>query len=343
MKSSNYLVCLVPLLAAFSLLAQKAPSPPPGETTTTLASVQTPAVPTAAAAKPDITHYELGPDDQVKIWVLGADEITDKPVRITPEGDLDLPVVGRVHAAGLTVEQLKAKLIQLFSKELLHPLVSVEIVDFGSQPVSVVGAFNHPGVFQLHGHKTLAEVISMAEGLRQDAGWRITVSREIENGPVPLPNATLDSTGKYSVGEIRTKDWLAGNDPSANIQILPHDVVTAIVAQSVYVMGDVKKPGEVALKDSDSISVLQALASAEGLGQASAPQRARIVRLTPNSTARQEIHVDLRKIQNGKDEDLAMRPNDILVVPASGSEKTAIRMTEAAIQTLTGVIIWHSY
>jgi polysaccharide biosynthesis/export protein len=243
----------------------------------------------------------------------------------------------------MTVDQLKDKLTELFSKELLHPQVSVDIVDFGSQPVSVVGAFNHPGVFQLHGQKSLAEVISMAEGLRPDAGYRITISRELDNGPVPLPNAKLDPTGKYSVGEIKVKTWLAGDDPADNIRILPHDVITATNGLSVYVMGNVKKPGEVALKDSDSISVLQALASAEGLAPQSAPQRARIERLTPNGTSRQEILVDLKKIQNNKAEDLAMKPNDILVVPASGSEKAAVRMAEAAIQTLTGVVIWHSY
>lgn len=353
MKSSNYLVCLIPLIAACALHAQKAPAKPSAPvasapaapaTTSGTASAHAPQVPVDETTTPGSAHYELGPDDQIKVWVLGADEIPpDKPFRVSPEGDLDLPVVGRVHVAGLTIDQLKNTLTERFSKELLHPQVSVDIVDFGSQPVSVVGAFNHPGVFQLRGHKTLAEVISLAEGLRQDAGWRITISRQIANGPLPLPNARPDASGKFSVGEIRVKQWLAGDDPADNIQILPHDVITATIAQAVYVMGDVKKAGEVPLKDSDSISVLQALASAEGLGQAAAPQRARIVRLSPNSTARLEIPVDLKKIQNGKGEDLAMRPNDILVVPDSSSEKAAIRMTEAAIQTLTGVVIWHSY
>lgn len=343
MKNSKSLLCLFVLLAFCPLYGQTPVTPVTAPQPVGVRNVNTPPAP-AAKNPADTIHYELGPDDQIKVWVLGADEIpADKPFRITPEGDLDLPVVGRVHVTGMTVDQLKDKLTELFSKELLHPQVSVDLVDFGSQPVSVVGAFNHPGVFQLHGQKSLSEVISMAEGLRQDAGWRITISRELDNGPVPLPNARLDPTGKYSVGEIKVKEWLAGQDPADNIRILPHDVITATSSQAVYVMGNVKKPGEVALKDSDSISVLQALASAEGLAPQSAPQRARIVRLTPNSTARQEIPVDLKKIQNGKDEDLAMKPNDILLVPASGSEKAAVRMAEAAIQTLTGVIVWHSY
>src|SRR5690348_15941525 len=119
--------CLVPLLVLWPLSAQT--------------PVKTAALPQSAGAGAptpvDTVHYQLGPDDQLRIWVLGADEVTDKPVRVTPEGYLDLPVVGRVHAAGMTLEQLKSTLVARFSKELLHPLVSVEIVEFGSQPVSV--------------------------------------------------------------------------------------------------------------------------------------------------------------------------------------------------------------
>jgi protein involved in polysaccharide export with SLBB domain len=54
----------------------------------------------------DLSHYTLGPDDQIKIWALGVEEITDKPVRIGPSGDLDLPLIGKVHALGMTVEEL---------------------------------------------------------------------------------------------------------------------------------------------------------------------------------------------------------------------------------------------
>jgi protein involved in polysaccharide export with SLBB domain len=105
-------------------------------------------------------------------------------------------------------------------------------------------------------------------------------------------------------------------------------------------MGEVKKPGEVALKSNASISVLQALASAEGLGPTPAPQNARIVRIMPGTAERKEIPVDLRKVLAGTAEDVSMRPNDILVVPPSGPKKVAARVIEAAIQTATGIVIW---
>jgi polysaccharide export outer membrane protein len=296
--------------------------------------------PLGASNSQDPAQYLLGPDDQIKIWALGVDEIADKPLRLDPAGDIDLPLIGKVHAGGLTVDQLKESLTQRFSKDLLDPKVSVQIVEFGSQPVSVMGAVNKPGIHQLNGRKTLMEVLSLAEGLRQDAGPRINISRKVEYGSIPLSNARPDATGQFSVAEVPVKELLAGASPADNILISPHDVVTVPIAESVFVMGAVKKPGEVPLKENPSISVLQALASAEGYGETPAPQNARVVRLVPGTSDRKEIPVDLTKIQNGKAEDIGMRPNDILVVPPSGPKRVATRAVEAAIQTATGVIIW---
>ena len=203
-----------------------------------------------------------------------------------------------------------------------------------------MGAVNRPGIHQLNGHKTLMEVLSLAEGLRQDAGPRINISRKIEYGPIPLANAKPDATGQFSVAEVPVKTLLAGVSPADNILISPHDVVTVPIAESVFVMGAVKKPGEVALKENPSISVLQVLASAEGYGETPAAQNAMIVRLVPGSSDRKEIPVDLTKIQNGKAEDIAMRPSDILVVPLERPQTSGDRAIEAAIQTATGVVIW---
>src|SRR5437763_13515046 len=90
------------------------------------------ALPAMASPDLDRSPFVLGTDDQVRIWSLGIDEITDKPFRIDPGGDLDLPVAGKVHAEGLTVEQLRAELMRRFSKEVRNPQVSVEILEFGS-------------------------------------------------------------------------------------------------------------------------------------------------------------------------------------------------------------------
>jgi len=296
-------------------------------------------IPPLARSAENGADYVLGPGDQIKVWALGAEEIPDKPIRIEPSGDMDLPLVGKVHAAGSTTAQLKAELTQRLSKDLLKPQVSVELIEFGSQPVSVLGAVNHPGVHQLQGRKTLMEVISLADGLRPDAGLSVTISRQVQFGTIPLPSAKPDPSGNFSVATVGVKDLLAGEHPMENILVYPHDVVTVPPAEAVFVIGEVRKPGEVSLKG-DGVTVLQALARAEGFGPTPAPQNSKIVRLNPGSNERHEIAVDLRKIIEGKAEDIAMRPNDILVIPPSGAKKIAARAMEAAIQTATGIAIW---
>lgn len=305
----------------------------------TLAAQQA-AAPVVPPQPKDTSQYVLGPDDQIRIWSLGMEEITDKPVRIAPNGDIDLPIIGGIHAGGLTVEQLKATLVERFSSEVRKPQVSIEIVEYGSQPVSVMGAVNHPGVLQLQGRKTLSEVLSLAGGLSQNAGPHIKVSRPLQNGTIPLPNAKVNANRKFSVAELPVRELLAAANPDENILIRPHDVITVPAAEMVFVMGEVHKPGPVVLNDRESISVLQAISMAEGYGPAPAPQDAKIVRIVPGSKERQEIPVDLRKVMAGKAEDFGLRPNDILVVPPSGPKKAAGRAVEAAIQTITGVVIW---
>src|SRR5215510_15064630 len=114
-------------------------------------------------------EYILGPGDQLRVWALGVEEISDKPLRIDPSGDVDLPTLGRMRASGLTVEQFRGDLLKRLAKEVREPRASVDIVEFGSQPVSVIGAVGTPGVKQLQGRKTLAEVLSDAGGLKPDA------------------------------------------------------------------------------------------------------------------------------------------------------------------------------
>jgi polysaccharide biosynthesis/export protein len=284
-------------------------------------------------------QYLLGPDDQIKIWSLGMEEISDKPIRIDPAGNLDLPTIGKVHAGGLTLDQFKDVLIVRFAPLVRQPQVAVELVEYGSQPVSVMGSVGKPDIIQLRGRKTLSEVISSAGGLAPGAGARITITRPIAQGLIPLPNAHADSTGQYTVADVPVKELMAGDHPSLNILIRPNDAITVPSAERIYVVGEVKKAGPVAL-ERDGISALQAIAMAEGYDKDPKLSKAKIVRVTPGGSQRIDIPVNLKKVMAGEAEDVYLRPNDILFVPTSNGKKAAMRGLEAAIQAATGVAIW---
>lgn len=285
--------------------------------------------------------YLLGPDDQLEISGPELTEFANKPERIDSEGDVQVPVVGRIHVAGLTVPEAEQALDQSLSKYIREPQVVVNVVETRSQPVSVVGAVNAPGVHQVQGHKTLLEMLALAGGLRQDAGYSVRITRQLEWGCIPLPTAVLDSTGKFSVAEVSLTKIMEGKDPAENIQILPHDVISVPKAEMVFVIGDVRRSGGFVLGEHKSISVLEALSLAEGLNTTADTRHAKILRLNRDADKREELPVDVKSLLTSKKQDVALQAEDILFIPGSTGKKAAMRALEAVIQTGTGLAIWH--
>ncbi|MBV8707245.1 MAG: polysaccharide biosynthesis/export family protein [Acidobacteriaceae bacterium] len=284
--------------------------------------------------------YVLGPGDQISIHVVSCEEINDKPIPIDLSGMVHLPLVGDLKVSGSTIQQLQAEITDQLKQYLLHPDVSVSVVEFRSQPVSVVGAVKTPGVQQVQGRKTLLEMLSLAGGLDPSAGSVLKITRQQQWGPVPLPNAVEDATKQFSIAEINLKSLIQAKHPEENISIKPHDIIAIPRAETIYVIGEVQKSGSYMLSDVDQITVLQALSMAGGLNQMARARETRILRRMPGSIERTEIPVDLSKLLNGRSPDIRMQPDDILFVPNNVPKRAAIRAIEAAVQIGTGVAIW---
>ena len=257
---------------------------------------------------------------------IDAPEISDKPdepVLIGTNGNITLPLIGRVKAGGLTVEQLEAELTTRFKEFIQEPQISVTVTEFRSQPVSVFGAVTKPGVVQLRGGQTLYEVLSMAGGPRDTAGSILTVTRPRQSGEIPLPGAKVDPTGQFSSVELNVQEILEGKNPAANIEIKPNDIISVSEASSnmVYVVGDVQHAGAFTLGGQRNVSVLRALSLAGGLGRTAKPEKARIIREVPGEPKPREIAVNIQQILSGKAKDVELGPDDVLVVPTS-SRKT---------------------
>src|SRR6202789_1793853 len=192
-------------------------------------------VPTAPMADtPNMTSYILGPEDLITVRVFAADDIPDKPAQIDNNGSVTLPMIGSVHAAGLTVEQFQANLVTAYKKFFKDPQVTVQVNEFHSQPVSVAGNVTTPGVVQLKGNRNLMEVIGQAGGLRADAGDTVLITRNLSEGPIPVAGAFTDPTGKYSIAHIDVRAVMSGKDPEGNMIIKPHHVITVSRAPMVY-------------------------------------------------------------------------------------------------------------
>ena len=286
-------------------------------------------------------EYTLGPGDEVTLHVSDVEEITDKPVRIDPSGFIDLPLAGRIQAAGLTLDQLKEKLSDKFIKYVTSPAVTVNVADSGSQPVSVVGEVNSPGVHQLRGSKRLLEVISLSGGVKGDAGPNVIVTREPLRGPIEGGHSHTDANG-YTTATFSLDALLNSTNPQDNIVMEPNDIVSIPKADLVYVLGDVRKAGGFQISTHPTVSLLQLLSLAEGLAPDNSASHARILRQTPGGDGvPREIPVDIPKIYAGKAPDVQLVANDVLFVPHSGVKVTSRRAMEAAIGITTGLLIYH--
>ena len=286
--------------------------------------------------------YLLGTDDQLEISGPELTEFANKPVRIDDDGDIQAPLVGRIHVSGLTIQQAEQELNKVLSTYIRQPQVVVSVAEVRSQPVSILGAVNTPGVHQVQGYKTLLEMLALAGGIRPDAGYSIRITRQLEWGCIPLPKTWIDVSGRFSVAELNLKQIMEARNPEENIQVFPHDVISVPKAEMVYVIGEVKRSGGFVLGEHEAISVLQALSLAEGLNGTADTRHSRILRLKRGADQREELAVDVKDILNGKKSDIALQGDDILFIPGSTGKKAAVRALEAAIQTGTGLAIWRT-
>jgi len=279
----------------------------------------------------------LGPGDSIRIWALEVEEISNREYTVDDSGELTIPMLGRVHAAGLTVRQFEDSLLKGLRKYVRSPEVVVSVQDFRSRAVSVLGAVNQPGPKQLRSAATLVEVITMSGGLRADAGRWVRIVRQAGQGLISHPNAVAEPTGGSSV-EVDVKALMASENSQDNIQIAARDVITVTLTDVVYVLGAVAHQGSLPCSDSSGISVLQAVSLAGGLGPFAAAHRSRILRPIMGGPRRAELPVDVNAMLGGKAKDVPLLPHDVLVIPDSTGKKVAKRTIEAALATGTSIL-----
>ncbi|HYT24094.1 MAG TPA: polysaccharide biosynthesis/export family protein [Candidatus Polarisedimenticolia bacterium] len=312
-------------------------------------------------------EYRIGSEDVLNINIFEAQEL-NREVRVSASGDISLPLMGSIRAAGLTPGELEFVLQELLHRTYMKdPHVSVFVREMQSHPVSVMGAVRRPGVFQIRGSKTLLEVLSLAEGLADDAGESVIILRgaALSTEPEPAvdrsgatnqsssaaqntvgvkevaPGLNSNRSASENVVQVNLKDLLESDDSRSNPLVHPGDIVKVTRAGVVYVIGEVRRPGGFALKSNERISVLQALALSEGLTRTAAKAEARIIRTDQQSGEREETPINLGKILAGKAPDPILDPKDIVFVPNSAAKSTLSRGAEIAAQTLTGLLIFH--
>ena len=308
-------------------------------------------------------EYRIGSHDLLEINVFEAPDL-NRSLRVSAGGEISMPLLGAVQSSGLTARELEGTLEVRLRQYMKDPHVGVFVTTVESHPVSVVGAVKKPGVFQIRGTKTVLEMLSMAEGLSDDAGDEVLVMRGAglhfgsdSNGGSANPDVTASpapqspSQKQMSAGaaddlsyndtvKINLKDLLESGDQRFNVAVYPGDIVKVTRGGIIYVIGDVKKPGGFVLKTDQNMSVLKAIALAEGLNATAAKSRTKIIRTDEKTGQRFEFPIDLGKVLAGKTPDTPLKPADIVFIPNSSAKTMLYKGSEAAVATASGLIIW---
>lgn len=179
--------------------------------------------------------YIIGPADVVSVSVFQVPSLSAPQVRVDAEGQIQLPLIGDVMAAGQTPTALGAELERrLGERYLRNPRVSVAIVEAASQKVTVDGSVVKPGVYEMQGRTTLLQAVAMAEGPSPTANLRSVAVFRTVNGERLV--------AVFDLASIRAGD---AEDPTINgddtivvdtsrVNSILRNVVTALPALGVF-------------------------------------------------------------------------------------------------------------
>ena len=265
----------------------------------------------------------IGPGDLLELKVFGAPELGNT-LRVSSGGEITVALIGPVKIAGLSPERAQTELEQRFRNGgyLRDPHASILVKEFASQGISVLGEVTHPGVYPLLGTPRLFDALQLpAEQL-------------------PEPGKTVVVTHRNHL-EVGQKISLSGNAEQAstqNVELRPGDTVIVSRAGIVYVTGNVHTPGGFVMDQNENVTVLQAIALAQGLNPTASLGSARVIRREAGTL--KQIPVELKQMIEAKAPDMELKDQDVLFVPNSASKSAERKSLESILQVATGLVIY---
>lgn len=250
-----------------------------------------------------VSTYTVGPRDLLKVQVY-EDEKLSGDRRVAEDGTISMPLLGDIPVAGKTPAEIASQLKRLLEdKYMQRASVDVQIQEFQSRPISVLGAVQRPGNLAFSGRGTLLEALTAAGGLTESHGRYLYVLRRADNG--------LSDQIAIDLNEL-----LAQGDPRANIPIFANDLINVppAVDVTVYCIGEVVRPGVLTFKSSERITLLAAIAHAGGMTDRAG--RILVKRANP-ADGPGEMTVDYKRILAGKAPDVELKAGDVIVVKES--------------------------
>jgi polysaccharide biosynthesis/export protein len=250
----------------------------------------------------------IGPGDLLHLKVLEAPEL-EQSSRVSDAGMLTLILGGKVQVAGLTPAEAAVTIERALVEGhyVLTPHVSVTTEQTATQNVTILGQVRSPGSYPIATPRPILDVIALAGGLNDLAQRKVTIQRHFT---------------KERVDYVLSNSANAALD--ANVPVYPGDTVLVPKADVVYVLGDVNRPGGIAIVTNDSkLSALQALSLAGGTPPNAVPSHSRLIRKQADGS-HVELPLQLSAMQKGKEPDIPLQGDDIIYVPFSYARNMAV-------------------
>lgn len=284
-----------------------------------------------ASATPTVTvnDYIIGPGDLVELNVVGQTQMSGK-YRVSEAGTINLPYVGQITASGLTEARLANDVRESLRKYLRQPELSVAVIEFNSQMVTIIGAVKTPGRYPLRRAEHVLDALGMAGGLSDRAGSTVHLVRYTSpTQPKTQPVNNSVGTEDVQVTSINLKELLGGH-PELNRRLTAGDVLNIPDADTIYVTGNVNKPGAYPIKTPVTLS--QAIALAGGMTAEARRSQISLFRPQPGTGERVEVVYSLAELEKRKVKDPILMPDDVIYI--RGSESRSLGL--AFIRALTG-------
>ena len=260
-----------------------------------------------AAEDPMESGYRLQPTDVLVITVHNQPDLTTK-TRVTREGHITFPLVGQVTVEGMTVRDVEQEIKRLLEEDyLVSAQVLVFIEQYNVRQMSVMGEVKSPGRYDLPSEKprTLMQSIGMAGGFTKEGDPRGVAVMRVEDGKQQL--ITID-TQDITLRGLKEKD----------IIIEAGDVITVPRGfWQVSVLGQVNKPGQFDMPKERNITLLEAIAMAEGFTKFADVTKVKVMRNEGGSKRTITINIDDITKRDRKESDIVLEPEDIIYVPES--------------------------
>lgn len=265
----------------------------------------------------------IGPGDLLDIDVFDTAELSRK-LRVNELAAISLPVGGDLHVGGLTAGEAAHAIEERFRRNdiLKDPHVEVTVLEYATQGVTVFGEVKSPGVYPLLGSHGVLDLISAAGGMTANASKAVTVTHRTDPGHSVIVN-------------IESKP---GSTAAFNVDVYPGDTIMVSRAGVVYVLGEVGKPGGFLVENNDQLTVMQAIALAQGTTRTASLNNARLIRKT--NTGLQQMSIALGKMLANKSPDKTLEDGDILFVPTSSAKHTLV-VAESILPAAAGAALYH--